>query len=238
MSDPVIDETTWPIVVVTFADSMSGDEIYGYFDRLRALLKRRERFAVVLDARRIGGVDAVRRKQHGDFLASIDGLDRFVAAAALVVDEEMQRGLLTAIFWFHKPRFPIERFEGLGEAMLWARERVREREETARRSGFPSTPPPRPPSVGSMRAISVPPLGVPSPPSSSHMRSAAPYPSAPFVPSASSSAISVPPPPPSSTRLSADAPAFPSSTRLSAAPPAFPPSGSRISAFPPSRERK
>lgn len=225
MSEPSLDDTTWPIVVVTFGESMSSPEVSAYFERLRGYLKRRERFGVVLDARRIRMVDALRRKMHGDFLASIDGPDRFVAAAALVVEEEVQRGLLTAIFWIHKPRFPIERFEGLGEAMLWARDRVRDREEAARRSGFPSAPPPRPPSVGSMRAISVAPP-VPSPPSSTHLRSA---PAVPFVPSTSSSALSVPPPS-SSGRISSNPPGYPA--------PSPAPSSPRISAFPPGRERK
>jgi len=215
MAGPLLDDSTWPLVVVTFGDAMSNDEIAGYFERLRVLLKRRERFAVVLDARRVRMVDAVRRKMHGDFLASIDGPDRFVAAAALVVEEEVQRGLLTAIFWIHKPKFPIERFEGLGEAMLWARDRVREREEAARRSGFPSQPPPRSPSVASMRAVVAVPAA-PGAPSSSSMRTVPPV---PFVPSSSPAATSIPPPPLSATRISTTPPPPLSTTRISTAPP-------------------
>ncbi len=233
MAGPFLDDSTWPLVVVTFSDSMSNAEVEGYFERLRGYLKRRERFAVVLDARRVRMVDAVRRKMHGDFLASIDGPDRFVAAGALVVEEEVQRGLLTAIFWIHKPKFPIERFEGLGEAMLWARERVREREEAARRSGFPSQPPPRSSSASSMRlAVAVP--AAPPAPASSTMRS---VPAVPFVPSHSPSATSIPPPPPA-TRIST-APPPPSAlsgTRASTPPP--PLSAPRISTAPPSRERR
>ncbi len=195
MAAPSLDDSTWPIVVVTFGEAMSPDEAEGYFERLRGYMKRRERFAVVLDLRRASQVDAVRRKLHADFLASIDGIDRFVSAAAIVADDELHRGLLTAIFWMHKPRFPIERFEGLGEAMLWARDRVREREEIGRRSGFPSQPPPaRSPSAGSIRTAAA----VPSSPSSS-MRSGAPVPSVPSEEGLPSSFA----PPPLPTRTSA-----------------------------------
>jgi hypothetical protein len=234
MAGPFLDDSTWPLVVVTFNDSMSNDDVGGYFERLRSYLKRRERFAVVLDARRVRMVDAVRRKMHGDFLASIDGPDRFVAAAALVVEEEVQRGLLTAIFWIHKPKFPIERFEGLGEAMLWARDRIREREETARRSGFPSQPPPRMPSVSSMRVAAAVPAS-PGSPGSSSMRSVPPV---PFVPSNSPAATSIPPPPLSATRISS-APPPPSTlsgTRASTPPP--PLSAGRISSAPPGRDKR
>jgi hypothetical protein len=122
MAKIVVDGSAWPLVRVTLPPKASNEEVQAYLDELRTYRERREFWAVVVDSTASWGFNAKQRRMQADYIASGIELSRYyLKALAFVAGSQLQRGMLTAIFWLKPPQSPHRVFSSVWEAEAWAR---------------------------------------------------------------------------------------------------------------------
>jgi hypothetical protein len=123
-----IDESRFPIVVVTFTGNATDAEFSDYLASMTAMMVRRGTHNVtILDARKSGVTPPKQRKMQGEWLkANKERLERQSLGSAFVIDSPLVRGVLTAILWIAPmPQAHIV-VSTIEEAEAWAHRRVRE----------------------------------------------------------------------------------------------------------------
>jgi len=123
-----VDDTRWPILVVTqLVEQLTDAERVESLEVSSAVLKHRggDRYAMVLDNRKAGPLPATQRKLIAEHM------ERYAARArsrcvctAFVSDSTLMRGVLTAIMWLRKPEVETQIFGELEEAIRWARAKL------------------------------------------------------------------------------------------------------------------
>ena len=120
--DYVLELGDWPLAkiyapVACDPADLDPDSFYRHTD---ALLARETPFALLYDLRNSGGLSAARRKRFVDYVeANHDAVCRYLVAYASLVDNELQRGVLTAVLWILKPPSPQRAFTSEVEARVW-----------------------------------------------------------------------------------------------------------------------
>jgi hypothetical protein len=115
----------WPMVFITWdAGVVSDADVQGLLAKLQAYCARKQRFAIVLDARQGTGVDAKHRKMMAQFVKENAADLKTYATVALVLANALQRGLVTAISWITP--FPMEHrvFAEPEEGLAWCHARL------------------------------------------------------------------------------------------------------------------
>lgn len=109
-SSIVTDLRYLPLVVVSYPKGeVSDEDVAAFIQGQRDLLARRERFAVLTDARLAGVLKPNQRRMMADWLVESDeASQRCVAAMGIVVNNAMIRGALTAVLWIKQPAFPTK----------------------------------------------------------------------------------------------------------------------------------
>jgi hypothetical protein len=123
-----IDETRRPIVLVRFIGTATDAEFDAYLVAMTdQVLARRQPTVTILDATRSTTTNAAQRKRQASWLAdNAEGLRRYSLGTAFVIRSAAVRGVLTAIFWLQPLDRPYTIVASLGEAEVWAREKLRE----------------------------------------------------------------------------------------------------------------
>jgi hypothetical protein len=120
-----IDESTWPILVVTLPEQASDDEVGAYLTELGGFRARRTDFALIVDASDSRGFSAKQRQMQAEYIeAGIDISRRHLKAFAFVARSAPQRGVLTAIFWLGRPAWPHRVFASVSDARVWCEEKL------------------------------------------------------------------------------------------------------------------
>lgn len=122
----IVDESHWPIVVVTWPAKVSDDAWNEYRRHHMKLLSRDQGFAIVND-HTLGGAPTLsqRRSVIQLFVEREADLRRLIKGTAIVSRSALVRGAVTAVTWLKPPPFPFVVFGDLGEAMSWAQARLR-----------------------------------------------------------------------------------------------------------------
>lgn len=127
---PTIDESAFPLVVVTFQrEAMTDAQIEGFIARLTSILRRRQKHMVILDGLAVeSGLDARQRKRFTDFVqdSEMRDLSRFKMADVLLLKSPILRGMLTAVFWLAPPVSPTKPFADIDEALPFIKQRFRD----------------------------------------------------------------------------------------------------------------
>lgn len=125
-----IDESDFPLVVVTFPDGpASDDDIQGYIDGLEAIQSRGQRFFQLIDAR---SVDApLTASQLNRFIRWAESASARMSARmrigdGVVVVSPFVKGAMTAVFFFARPVAPTRTFTAIKDAARFAEQRFRE----------------------------------------------------------------------------------------------------------------
>jgi hypothetical protein len=125
MGAPTFDERDWPIVRVTYPHHMSENEAADYYQRLRECLKRKRRFALLMDARQAELPTAAERAQITEFWrATAEESARLLVGIAVVMKTALGRAVVTALCWAYTPPFAIRSFGTLFEGEHWLRDRL------------------------------------------------------------------------------------------------------------------
>lgn len=117
----VTDLSHWPVLLVTAPPRISDEEMARYIEESRRRrMERREPHVMVLDVRRTERLPPTQRKMLTDNMSAAGDADPCLGMA-MVFDSPLLKGVLTAIFWVRKPKYPTRVFTSLPEALAWAR---------------------------------------------------------------------------------------------------------------------
>ena len=115
----------WPLLVIKFDGDATDEEYAASLLERTTLLRRREKYAVLLDASTCGDMPARQRKLEADWTRqNHEMLAQYLVGIAFVFKSPVLRAALTAIFWLQPFSWPYEIMATLPEAELWATERL------------------------------------------------------------------------------------------------------------------
>jgi hypothetical protein len=104
MSKTRLDDSRWPLVSFTAVGDQTNEDFEDYLAVCDALLRRREPFGVVFDARRSMPIGPKLRKRMVAWLSRNDALlGAYVVANSIVMSTAIQRGVFRAILWMAPP---------------------------------------------------------------------------------------------------------------------------------------
>ena len=115
-----IDDSRWPLVVsraTEFIDDPEAAEVS--YERLEAILARRQRFVLIFDMRGATSTPARRRKFLEWCARHSDALTRYLVAGAVIASSSIERGFATATLWVRTPPWPTRVFGDPQEAEEW-----------------------------------------------------------------------------------------------------------------------
>lgn len=107
MSKTRLDDTRWPLVVLTAVGDQTEAEFEAFLAESDALLRRRQPYGVIFDGRRAAPISPKLRQRMVRWLVRNDALLRFyVVASSVVMSTALQRGVFRAILWMRPLPFP------------------------------------------------------------------------------------------------------------------------------------
>ena len=126
MATIVVEDTQWPVVVVTFPSQFDDGDIANYLAELAALRSRKTPYVIVVDIANSQQLTPKQRKMQADYIKEEAQLrELFLKGVAFVAPTAIHRGILTAIFWLQKSPVQHQAFAWLDDAMTWARSALR-----------------------------------------------------------------------------------------------------------------
>jgi hypothetical protein len=121
-----VDESRYPLVVVTFVGQVAEYEFDRYLQTMSRVLQRQARNAIVFDASRAASPNAMRRSKQAAWLKSHrDLIQKYSCGSAFVIASAIVRGGLTAILWVSPIPGAHTVVGTLAEAETWATDRLR-----------------------------------------------------------------------------------------------------------------
>ena len=124
----VFDPTPFPLVVLTFLnEECTEDDLEVIFAGFQELWKRRSRYVLVIDGRRVTKVPTARwRQKLADWeRANAGDTQRWNGGAAVVIPNSLVRGALIAVEWLFKPATPRAYFKDVASSREWVLEQLR-----------------------------------------------------------------------------------------------------------------
>lgn len=119
----------------TAVGEQTDEEFEAYLADCDALLRRREPYGVIFDARRAAPIGPKLRKRMVAWLARNDAMLRvYIVANAMVMETALQRGVFRAILWMRPLPFPYSVETSLEGARAFVNARLAAR-------GCPTPPP-------------------------------------------------------------------------------------------------
>lgn len=118
------DLTHFPLVTVTIpGQRVTDEEILRFIDGQREMIGRRTKHLLLCDARAGHVAPATQRKMFGDWLKEAEeGTRRYTAGMAVVVDNSLIRGALTAVLWVVEPACPTKIVATMDDAITFLTE--------------------------------------------------------------------------------------------------------------------
>jgi hypothetical protein len=139
MSRSSVDDSQWPIVVVTLPRTPLDDE--GFEDHCKQTFRYFERgqsFAWVIDVRNAAQLSASQRRIIAEKTDECRARHPKVAcASAVIVSSAIQRGVTKAILWLLKQPIPTEVFSTPEQGVRWARSYLASIRSTATHQASP-----------------------------------------------------------------------------------------------------
>jgi hypothetical protein len=123
------DASRWPLVIITFVEGFTNEDLEQCFEDNARLFKRGEPFATVRDMRNVYKMPPpVQREMARKWQLRVrDELPRLCLGVAIVSDSSFIRGLVTAISWAIQPPIPEETFPTLSLGVDWAIQKLDDR---------------------------------------------------------------------------------------------------------------
>jgi hypothetical protein len=117
----VIDESSFPIVRITFTGSKSSDENFqSYLDQTKACYNPGKPLAIIFDASKASIPGLSHQKMQANWLKENEELMKnFCAGTAYIIPNAAIRGILKMIFSFQKQPVPYKIVETKKEALAW-----------------------------------------------------------------------------------------------------------------------
>ncbi|MEK7704101.1 MAG: hypothetical protein AAB426_04015 [Myxococcota bacterium] len=126
MAVPNLDESSWPLVRVSWTGEVSADDIDAHFAAMKTLAQRGQRFGLVMSVVDLEYPTAALRKRVAEHLKVMGAQAKDVVVCnAHVVSSAAMRGILTAIYWVSPPPFLTKVFTDPAEAERWVQAQLR-----------------------------------------------------------------------------------------------------------------
>lgn len=128
MDDLRVDESQWPLVVVTFPPSITIEGYRALFQQYVAMSRRGDKIGYLIDMRKFNPLTApaAHRKAAADtFAENRDVLVKATVCEARVVGNSLTSGVLTAFDWLTGQKWPCANFTSMTEAERWVSARLR-----------------------------------------------------------------------------------------------------------------
>lgn len=124
-----VDDSGWPLVIVTYSGVPRDDEFDDYLKRLSINLERAQRerikIAMVFDATESAGPNAKHRARQAEWMKEHEALSKLHSAGyAFIIPSSFLRGVLTAILWLAPMPAPHVIVASLAEGERWCRQRL------------------------------------------------------------------------------------------------------------------
>lgn len=117
MGSITVDPSAWPLVRVTYIDSVDDATFDAYVREQAALLERREPYVILFDARNSGMPNARQRQRMAEYSREHEAdLKKYCKRGVFVISSSVVRGALTAIFWVQPLPFPHDVVATMAEA--------------------------------------------------------------------------------------------------------------------------
>lgn len=117
MGSITVDSSEWPLVRVTYVDTVDDKAFDAYVAQQVEVLDRREPYVILFDARRSGIPTARQRQKIAQFTKDREhDLKRYCKKGVFVIPNPLVRGALTAILWLQPLPFPHDVVASIEEA--------------------------------------------------------------------------------------------------------------------------
>lgn len=131
MQGIVFDDSSWPLVTITFHSEVEDVEYQQYLQAYTRILerarRRREKIVCIMDATASPHTPKHQQKMQSDWLKRSNSLIRTASAgAAFVITSPLQRFILSGIFLLAPVATTYKVFATLGEAQAWSRKQLQE----------------------------------------------------------------------------------------------------------------
>jgi hypothetical protein len=113
------DESKWPLVLTSWRGTPSDEEFGGMLSRVDGWLARGEVFALLVDARGVGGFSPEQRRRLISHMKENAALSRRYLVQAAVIDGLMQRTLYYGVNLLFPSPFPSKVFAEPEAALAW-----------------------------------------------------------------------------------------------------------------------
>ena len=115
-----VDAWRLPLLRISYIGDYSDDELTTYLATLDRIIARPGPKVVLFDLLHATVSPAIQRKRQAEWIcANEDVLRRDFAAGAIVLDNALMRGAVTAIFWVSPLPLPTEITSTVEEALAW-----------------------------------------------------------------------------------------------------------------------
>jgi hypothetical protein len=116
------DSSRWPLVIITFVEGFSNEDLERCFADNARLFQRGERFASVRDLRNVYKMPSpVQREMARKWQERVrDEFPDLCLGVSIVSDSSFIRGLVTAVGWATPPPIPEETFPTLSAGVDWS----------------------------------------------------------------------------------------------------------------------
>jgi hypothetical protein len=107
----------WPLVRVTYVDTVDDARFEAYVAEQAGLLDRKEPYVILFDARASGMPSAKQRQRMAEYMREREAeLRRLCKRGVFVISSPLIRGALTAILWLQPLPFPHEVVSSMEDA--------------------------------------------------------------------------------------------------------------------------
>jgi len=121
----IVNAADFPLLRIIYDGDTTEAEMRAYFDAYDAVLARRQRYALLLDASRAAVPSATMRRMKADFLRQRAGvMGALCLGGAYVITSPAIRGAMSAIFWLQPLAYPHTVVATPGDGERWCRERL------------------------------------------------------------------------------------------------------------------
>lgn len=122
-----LDESRWPIAVLTVEGSLDDAQVDAYVAAGTALLERGEPYVTIIDIRRMGTVSAYSRARQKQWATHYrEKLKAWCLGSAFVITSPVLRFVTMTVLLVAPLPMPYSVCKDLDEAMGWAEKRAKE----------------------------------------------------------------------------------------------------------------
>jgi hypothetical protein len=120
-----VDDSTWPIVAVSWTGTVTDAEVTAFLARLDGWLARGQRFGLLIDTLNLAGTVSARQREQivQHMKASKERTGRLLVQA-IVHDHPLHRALYQAVSFVFPLPFPSKTFPEPESARLWLKDKL------------------------------------------------------------------------------------------------------------------